>query len=96
MSYKNKQSGYLLEVPLIMMAVVLLLAILLPILPKIVGKIILVIAALVWISGIYYIIVIPGWQPGNSSRLRYPWSLMVFIALAALLVFVTALYVLHG
>jgi len=96
MSPKNKQSGYLLEIPLIMMAVGILLAILLPILPKLVGKIVLVIGVLVWIGGIYYMIVIPGWQPRNSSHVHYTWSLMIFIALAALLAFATSVYVLYG
>jgi hypothetical protein len=92
-AYKNKQSGYLLEIPIIMLAVGMLLTFLLPVLPDIIRKIVVIISALVWIAGSYYMIVTPGWQPGNNSRLRYPWSLVVFIIFAALLAFTTAAYV---
>lgn len=90
---KNKQSGYLLEIPLIMALVGILLAVFLPILPEIIGKLLLIFSVLVFIGGFYYMIVIPGWQPHDIARLHYPWSLLVFIGIATLLVLLTIIYV---
>jgi hypothetical protein len=93
--YDNKQAGYLLEIPLMMVAVGMLLAIFLPILPNIIGKIVFVIGVLVWIAGLYYMIVIPGWQPDTNTRLRHPWNSIVFTIIAALLVFIASDYVFY-
>lgn len=95
---KKQQTGYLLEVPLLIMVVGMLLAILLPILPKIIGKILLVVGILIWIAGSYYMLIIPGWQPDvyASQRLRFPWNWLAFIAMSAFLVFVTGMYVWQG
>jgi hypothetical protein len=96
MKTPRKQSGYLLEVPIILMLVAILSAIFLPMLPIIIRKVFVVLAALIWIAGLYYMIVIPGWQPDTYSRLRYPWSLLSFLAIAAVLVFITVTYVVSG
>lgn len=96
MNKKNKQAGYLLEVPLLMMVVGIFLAIFLPLLPKIIAKILLVIGALIWIAGSYYMLIIPGWQPDTSSRLRFPWNWLVLIGMSAILIFVTVMYVWKG
>lgn len=93
---KRGQSGYLLEVPLIVMAVAVALTVLLPILPKVAGKILAVAGSVAIIGGLYYVIVIPGWQPGDASRLRWPWSLLVFLTIASLIIFATVGYVLKG
>ena len=98
MPIKNKHAGYLLEVPLLMMAVGLLLAIFLPLLPKLIGKALLVIAVLIWIASSYYLLIIPGWQPDTyaNSRLRFPWNWLALIAMSAFLIFVTVMYVWKG
>lgn len=96
MRHKNRQSGYLLEIPLLMMVVGIVLAIILPLMPVMIRKIFLVIGAVVWIFGIYYMIVIPGWQPSDHSRLRYPLNLIVFIGIAALLAAAVLHYVWYG
>lgn len=87
---KRVQSGYLLEVPLTMFAAGMLLALLLPLLPEMWGKVLFVAVALVMIWGSYYMIVIPGWQPGNPTRLRWPWNMVLFLFVALLIVVVTA------
>lgn len=73
-----------------------MLAILLPLLPKIIAKILLVIGALVWIAGSYYMLIIPGWQPESYSRLRFSWNMLVFIGMSVILAFVTVMSVWHG
>lgn len=93
---KTRQAGYLLEVPLLMMAVGILLAIFLPLLPKIIAKILLLIGVLIWIFGSYYMLIIPGWQPDTSSRLHFPWNWLAFITMSAVLLFVAAIYVWNG
>lgn len=94
MNSKRSQSGYLMEIPLIMAAVSVLLAIAIPNLPSALGKGLLVVGTLVWIGGLYYMIVIPGWQPGNRSSLRRVWKLSLFLVLAGLLSFAVGAYVL--
>lgn len=98
MHFKNRQVGYLLEIPLLMMLVVILLAVFLPLFPKIIGKILLIMGALVWIAGSYYMLIIPGWQPETytKSRLRFPWNWLAFSAMSAFLLFVTGMYVWQG
>jgi hypothetical protein len=81
---KNKQSGHLLEIPLIMMAVALLLVILLPILPKVIGKIAVIIGGLVWIRCIHYM---PGLQPGSDT-----WGDIVFLVVTVSLILFTIYY----
>lgn len=96
MQPKRDQSGYLLEVPLIVMAVAVVLAVLLPMVPKVVGKVLAVAGSTAIIGGLYYMIVIPGWQPRDASRLRWPWNLLVFLAIAFLIILATIGYVLKG
>lgn len=98
MNLKKRQTGYLLEIPLFMMVVGILLAIFLPLLPKIAAKILLVIGVLIWIAGSYYMLIIPGWQPDvyANQRLRFPWNWLAFIVMSAFLLFVMAMYVWHG
>ena len=95
MNSRHSQSGYLMEIPLIMVVVGVLLAIAIPNLPSALGKGVLVVGALVWIGGLYYMIVIPGWQPGNRSHMRRVWKLTLFFVLAGLLSFAVGSYVLR-
>src|SRR5687767_6192196 len=94
MNLKRLQSGYMLEIPLIMAAVAVVLAIALPRMPLVLGKVLLVVGTLVWIGGLYYMIVIPGWQPGNTSQMRRAWRWTWFLLLAGLLGFIAGAYVL--
>ena len=86
MKGKRGQAGYLLEVPIIVMVVGVGLAVLVPNLPPLGQKIAVGLGALILIACAYYMIVIPGWQPG-ARRLRAPWNLVVFSVVAALLAF---------
>lgn len=85
------QRGYLLEIPLIIMITGILLAILMPILPKIATKILAVIGAIIFIAGFYYIIVIPGWQP-NASQLGRIGKLIIFSIISLLIILFTVLF----
>lgn len=72
------------EVPLIIAAVVIFLLVLAPQLIKypVLGKIAVVIGAVIVTGGLYYMIVIPGWQPSHVRRLRWPASIIVFCIIA--------------
>ena len=95
MMHIRPRSGYLLEIPLIVFFVGIMLAILLPRLPLLAGKFFVVAGAVVWIAGAFYMIVIPGWQPGNPRRLQPPWSYLVFLAVALLISFVAIAFVIN-
>jgi 4-hydroxybenzoate polyprenyltransferase len=97
MSSRYSQSGYLLEIPIILFITAVLLAVLLPNLPDLAGKVVIVVVALIWIAGLYYMIIIPGWQPGrgNPSRVGQFFKLILFIALAICILLGTGAYVFH-
>ena len=92
MRRKRLQRGYMIEVAIIVVIVGVLVSSILPHLPPIGQKIAVVLGALVFILGAYYMIVIPGWQPG-AKRLRWPWNLLVFIPVALAIAFVAAAFV---
>lgn len=94
MHARRSQSGYLLEIPLIMAVVGVLLAVAIPHLSSALRKGLLVLGALVWIGGLYYMIVIPGWQPGRRSYGGRAWRLGLFLLLAGLFSFAVGAYVL--
>ena len=89
---KRAQSGYMIEIPLIVAVVAVLGSIILPNLPPLGQKVAVVLGALVFIAGAFYMIVVPGWQPG-AQRLRPPWSLLVFALVALLIAFVAGAFV---
>ncbi|MCX7258513.1 MAG: hypothetical protein NTZ64_17850 [Polaromonas sp.] len=93
MQAKRSQSGYLMEIPLIMAVVGVLLAVAIPHLSSALRKGLLVLGTLVWIGGLYYMIVIPGWQPGRRSGGR-AWRLGLFLLLAGLFSLAVGAYVL--
>ena len=95
MKSKRTQSGYMIEIAIVVMVVAALLAMILPLLPPIGRKIAVVLGAGIFIFGAYYMIVIPGWQPG-ASRLRWPWNLIAFILVALAIALVAIAFVLHG
>jgi hypothetical protein len=88
----NRQAGYLYEVPLIVMATIALLAIILPHLPVSAKKVVVIASGIVVAAGLYYVLVIPGWQ-GNARRLRRPWSVILFVIIALLIALGIANYV---
>jgi hypothetical protein len=92
MKPRRRQSGYMIEVAIVVAIVGVLVSSILPHLPPVGQKIAVVFGALIFIAGAYYMIVIPGWQPG-ASRLRWPWNLVVFILVALLIAFVAAAFV---
>jgi len=90
---KRRQRGYLLEI-LVAVALVLTAAALIgPLLPPVGQKIVAVIAAVVFIAGAYYDIVIPGWRPG--VRLGPPWSWIVFGVVATVVALAAAAFVIY-
>ena len=96
MNLKRAQSGYMMEVPLIMVAVAILLAIAVPNLPGAAGKALLVAGALAFVAGLYYMVVAPGWQPGRASRLGRLWRLLVFLGIAIPLSLAVGVHVARG
>jgi len=87
MNLRKNQMGYMYEVPLIVVAVAIFLITILPKLLKyaVLGKMILVAGALIIIAGFYYMIVIPGWQPAKTKRLRWPYNIIVFVIIALII-----------
>ncbi len=81
----SKQAGYMIEIPILIAVVLLLLSWILPKLPLEFAKALAVLGALIVIAGAYYMLIVPGWQPAPSSRLRAPWNWLVFVLTAALL-----------
>lgn len=90
----KRQAGYLLEVPIIVMAVGVGLAVLVPNLPPLGQKVAVILGALILSACAYYMIVIPGWQPG-ATRLRAPWNMIVFVVVAAILAFGAGAFAFH-
>lgn len=81
--------GYMYEVPLIVAAVAIFLITILPKMLKyaVFGKMSLVTGALIITAGLYYMIVIPGWQPSKTKRLRWPYNIIVFAIIAFTIAF---------
>jgi hypothetical protein len=87
----RRQSGYLLEVQIIVAVVAIFLVLVVPMLPPLGRKLAAVVAALVFIAGAYYDLVTPGWRPG--TRLHPPWNWVVFALVAALITLTAGAYV---
>lgn len=83
------QRGYLFEVPLLIVAALVIFAVLFPALPPVGQKVLLGLVGAAIIFGLYYMGVVPGWMPGDKGRLRPPWNWLVFLVLAALIAAVT-------
>jgi len=47
-----------------------------------------VLGAIIISAGLYYIIVIPGWQPLDRKRFRWPFNIIVFGIIELFIVFV--------
>ena len=81
-SSRQLQRGYLLEIPILFMVVVIVMSIVIPKLPPLGQKIAFVIAAIPILFFLFYMIVIPGWTPGYEGRLKWPWNWVVFLLVA--------------
>lgn len=79
------QRGYLLEVPLLMSAVAIVTTLLWNVLPAWAAKAMLGFAVLMWIGGLYYMWVAPGWQPVPTGS-RGCKSRIFLIAIVLLIV----------
>lgn len=91
MRKRQNQLGYLMEVPLIAMATAVLLAVLLPKLDGIPGKIVAILGAMVFLWVFHYMIMRPGWQPG-AKPLRFPWNALLYGLVAMAIFGITGLY----
>ena len=81
MTFPRRQLGYLMEIPILLAVVVLGVFFLLPMLPPVGRKILLVVAAFPLLLCMYYMIVIPGWRP-HPSRLSQKARLAIFVCVA--------------
>jgi len=84
-SSRRNQSGYLMEVPILMVVALVILSVLFPALPPTGRKILVAVVAAAITLGLYYMIVIPGWMPGDKGRLRPPWNLLAFLVVAGVI-----------
>ena len=73
------------EVPLVMAVVGVAVTMVLPMLPGWPGKLVLVIGALVWLRGLHYMLLTPGWLPGATPGPGRIVRLAVFLVLATLI-----------
>ncbi|HUN54753.1 MAG TPA: hypothetical protein VMU29_06310 [Smithella sp.] len=89
------QRGYLFEIPLLFAAVIIVLFIVIPHLSPIGQKIIICLAAIPILFFLYYMIVIPGWMPGDKRRLKPPWNIIVFVLIATVIIFAAIMIALH-
>ena len=93
LSPRQRQNGYLLEIPILLMAEGVVISIVFPMLSPLGQKILIGIAAVALLFGLYYMIVVPGWMPGDSGRIRPPWNLLVFLLLTAAIIAGMVLFV---
>jgi hypothetical protein len=83
---RRSQRGYLLEIPLILLALVLALVLIMPRLPVMGQKVLLGVGTVPTLMGLYYLIVLPGWTPGTVLRGRAAWRMALFLGCAAAIV----------
>lgn len=70
------------EIPIILLIVALVVAFIAPRLPVIFRKGLVIAGMLVWIGGLYYLVLAPGWRSGKQSRMRRMWKRIWFLLLA--------------
>ena len=83
LSTHTRQAGYLLEVPVILVATAIVLALLLPALTGIVRQLILSLGILIYVGCFYYILLTPGWQPEQDTGRLPPWRRILSFGLVA-------------
>jgi hypothetical protein len=76
------QRGYLLEIPILLAAVTIVVAVLLPMLPPIGQRVLVALAAVPVLFCLYYMIVTPGWMPGQriATGALVRWMLFMLLA----------------
>lgn len=89
---RHLQRGYLFEIPILFLAVVVVLSIILPKLPSLGQKIVIGIGVIPILFALFYMIVIPGWTPDYSGRLKWPWNWLVFLLLSIPIISVVILF----
>ena len=94
LSPRRRQRGYLLEIPILFIALVVILSFVLPALPPWGQKVAMALAALPILFALFYMIVIPGWTPGYGGRLKWPWNWVVFVLVAIPVVVVVVAFIL--
>jgi hypothetical protein len=80
------QRGYLLEIPIILFVLVIVLSLVIPRLPLIGQKIVIVISAIPIVFCLFYMIIAPGWVPGSHRGGLGVWRVALFLACAAAIV----------
>jgi len=92
LSSRQRQGGYLLEIPILLLLIIVVVVILISHLSPFGQKILISIAAVPILFALFYMIVIPGWMPSDSTRLRPPWNWLVFLLVATLIVTVVVMF----
>jgi hypothetical protein len=93
-SWRRLQRGYMMEIPILLMVVLVVVALVLPNLPPLGRKIFLGLAAVPVLYFLFYMLITPGWMPGDKGRLRPPWNWLVFLLLAGAILFVVVAFAL--
>ena len=93
MTFPRRQLGYLMEIPILLAVVELGVFFLLPMLPPVGRKVLMAVAAFPVLFCVYYMIVIPGWQP-HPSRLSQSTRMVLFIGAAIAILAGVVMYVL--
>jgi hypothetical protein len=81
------------EIPLLLAAISALLVIVLPMVPTFVGKVLVIIAALIGLAGLYYMFSVPGWLPGQGAHACPVLGKVAAVAAALAIVAMAILYV---
>jgi hypothetical protein len=84
-SPRRSQCGYLLEIPIILFILVIVLSFVLPRLPLIGQRLVIVIAAIPILLCLFYMIIVPGWAAGSRRHGICTWRVALFLACAAVI-----------
>lgn len=94
LSSRQSQRGYLFEIPILLVVVILIVSAIFPKLPPWGQKTLIGVAAVPILFALFYMIVIPGWTPNSEGRLKWPWNWLVFLLVAIPIVAVVVLIIL--
>lgn len=90
---RRKQLGYLYGVPVGLALMGMALAIIVPLLPPTVAKVLVVAGAVIASGALYYLLVAPGWLPERPAGMGRMARLATFLAVALLLLAGAATFV---
>jgi hypothetical protein len=93
--WRGLQRGYLREIPLLLFVLALVLAVLLPHLSPGGEKMAVAVTAVASVTGLFYMIVAPGWTPNASAGGRLRWRVALFLGCAAALVAAVAAFIIR-